>query len=50
LLSKREVFQHELGAAATHRPDSTSTKKDDEDEKRLNIGAGFARFVALSQL
>jgi hypothetical protein len=28
LLSQREVFQYEVGAAATHRPDGTGTERD----------------------
>ncbi|GAG77555.1 unnamed protein product, partial [marine sediment metagenome] len=38
LLSQREVFQHEVGAAATHRPDGTRTERDDEDENLEHRG------------
>ncbi len=31
-MSQREFFQHEVGAAATHRPDGTGAVGDEEDE------------------
>ncbi len=55
LLSQREVFQYEVGAAATHCPDGTGTERDDEDKnlehrgrsvpvpwRDLNCGAEYA--------
>ncbi len=38
LLPKSQVFDHEVGAPPTHRPDSTGAERDEEDEYTEHSG------------